>query len=248
MILDSQGCRSGCLEQLGYAQTGKGRQERLRAWVISRPETQAGAGGSPGRRRTDGPGGRQGGTRAEFAIEGKNSGEMLGLVGLEACSRAHASADLTFLLKVPFWGQGYATEAAGAVVWFGFKRLKLNRICATLLVRNTASARVLGKLGMTREGVMREAARRGDKFEDLVMVSLLRQEWAARTLRATAHSLACKIRARKQAGPPQPRPATWLFPHETSHMASKLPVGGPPGLVGVRPGEGPGRTAVPVAG
>jgi RimJ/RimL family protein N-acetyltransferase len=171
------------------------------------------------------------GTRAEFAIERKNSGEMLGLAGLEAVSRAHASADVTFLLKVRFWGQGYATEAAGAVVWFGFKRLKLNRICATLLVRNTASARVLGKLGMTQEGVMREAARRGDKFEDLVLVSLLGQEWAARTLRSTAHSLVCKIRTRRHPGPPQPRPTTWLFPHETSHMASKLPVGGPPGPV-----------------
>ena len=63
----------------------------------------------------------KGGTRAEFAIERKNSGGMLGLAGLEGVSRTYASADLTFLLKVPFWGQGYATEAAGAVVWFGFK-------------------------------------------------------------------------------------------------------------------------------
>jgi RimJ/RimL family protein N-acetyltransferase len=42
----------------------------------------------------------------------------------------------------------YATEAASAVLWFGFKRLKLNRICATLLATNTSSARVLAKLGM----------------------------------------------------------------------------------------------------
>jgi len=188
------------------------------------------------------------GTRAEFAIELKDGGEMLGLAGLEGVRTEHASAELTFLLKVRFWGQGYATEAASAVVWFGFKRLKLNRISAILLPANIASARVLRKLGMTREGVMREAARRGDKFEDLVMVSLLRQEWAARTLRATAHSLACKIRTRRQTGPPQPRPTRWLFPFETRHRASKLPVGGPSGPVGVRPGEGTGRTAVPAAG
>ena len=167
------------------------------------------------------------GTRAEFAIELKDGGEMLGLAGLETVSARHASADLTFLLKVPFWGQGYATEAAGAVVWFGFKRLKLNRISATLLLRNSASARVLAKLGMAQEGVLREAARRGDTFEDLALVSVLRKEWAAQALRSGAQSQMCKIRTRRHPGPPQPRPTTWLFPDETSHMASKLPVGGP---------------------
>jgi [ribosomal protein S5]-alanine N-acetyltransferase len=188
------------------------------------------------------------GSRAEFAIELKSGGVMVGLAGLEAVSAQHAPADLTFLLKVPFWGQGYATEAASAVVWFGFKRLKLNRICATYLRRNTASGQVLAKLGMAQEGVLRQAVRRGDKFEDAVMVSLLRKEWAAQAVSAGARSQMCKCRIRRQASPPGPRPTVWLFPHESSHMASKLPVGGPPGPVGVRPGEGPGRTAVRAPG
>jgi RimJ/RimL family protein N-acetyltransferase len=125
----------------------------------------------------------------------------------------HASADLSFLLKVRFWGQGYATEAAGAVLWFGFKRLKLNRIGAEFLPTNTASSRVLGKLGMTQEGVMPEAARRGDTFQDLVLVSLLRKEWAAQALRSGPQSQGCEIRTRRHPRPPQPRPTGWLLPY-----------------------------------
>ena len=98
------------------------------------------------------------GTGAEFAIELKDGGEMLGLAGLEAVSTAHASADLTFLLKVRFWGQGYATEAAGAVLWFGFKRLKLNRICATLLPTEHL---LRPSAGQARHGTGRGDARGG---------------------------------------------------------------------------------------
>ena len=63
------------------------------------------------------------------------------------------------------------------VVWFGFLVLKLNRIYARHLVSNAASARVLTKVGMKREGVLREFARRPKGFEDVVMRAILRREW-----------------------------------------------------------------------
>jgi len=52
------------------------------------------------------------GTAAEFGIELKSGGELLGLVGLDSIDAAHASAEPSFLLQERFWGQGYATEAA----------------------------------------------------------------------------------------------------------------------------------------
>jgi len=52
------------------------------------------------------------GTAAEFGIELKSGGELVGLVGLDSIDAAHASAELSFLLHERFWGQGYATEAA----------------------------------------------------------------------------------------------------------------------------------------
>ena len=117
------------------------------------------------------------GTRAEFVLELKSGGEVVGLAGLDRREAGPAAAELAFLLKVGFWGQGYGTEAAEAVVDFGFKRLKLNRIYARHLASNTASGRVLAKLDMRQEGVLREFAVRGNGFEDAVLVSLLRREW-----------------------------------------------------------------------
>jgi RimJ/RimL family protein N-acetyltransferase len=117
------------------------------------------------------------GAVAEFAMEPKSGGDVVGLVGLDAREAGPASAELAFLLKVGFWAQGYATEAAQAVVEFGFKRLKLNRIYARHLASNTASGRVLAKLGMREEGVLREFAPKGEGFEDAVLLSLLRREW-----------------------------------------------------------------------
>ena len=52
------------------------------------------------------------GTAAEFGIELKSGGELLGLVGLDSIDAAHAPAELSFLLHERFWGQGCATEAA----------------------------------------------------------------------------------------------------------------------------------------
>jgi [ribosomal protein S5]-alanine N-acetyltransferase len=117
------------------------------------------------------------GTRAEFALELKSGGEVVGLAGLDRREAGPASAELAFLLKVGFWGQGYATEAAEVVVDFGFKRLKLNRIYARHLAGNSASGRVLAKLGLRQEGVLREFAPKGNGFEDAVLLSLLRREW-----------------------------------------------------------------------
>jgi [ribosomal protein S5]-alanine N-acetyltransferase len=120
------------------------------------------------------------GIGAEFGMELKSAGTMIGLAGFGGLDADHASAELAFLLKVPYWGQGYATEAAHEVVSFGFKHLKLNRICARHLVSNAASAKVLAKLGMKPEGVLREFARKGTVFEDVVLLSLLRREWDER--------------------------------------------------------------------
>jgi [ribosomal protein S5]-alanine N-acetyltransferase len=117
------------------------------------------------------------GAVAEFAMELKSGGDVVGLIGLDAREAGPASAELAFLLKVGFWGQGYATEAGAAVVEFGFKRLKLNRIYARHIASNTASGRVLAKLGMKQEGVLREFAPKGKGFEDAVLLSLLRREW-----------------------------------------------------------------------
>ena len=55
----------------------------------------------------------------------------------------------------------------------------------SLFVSNEASARVLAKLGMKQEGRLRQFARRGSGFEDVVVVALLREEWAGAGVQET---------------------------------------------------------------
>ncbi|HKB78454.1 MAG TPA: GNAT family protein, partial [Thermoanaerobaculia bacterium] len=81
---------------------------------------------------------------------------------------------------VPYWGLGYATEAAGAVVRFGFESLSLNRIFACHFVRNPASGRVLRKLGMQHEGTMRQHVRKWDEYVDLEYYAILHQDYIRR--------------------------------------------------------------------
>lgn len=67
---------------------------------------------------------------------------------------AHRRAELGYWVGLPFWGRGYATEAAAAIVRFGFETLGVSRIYAHHFMRNPASGRVMEKVGMRREGVL----------------------------------------------------------------------------------------------
>jgi len=79
-------------------------------------------------------------------------------VGSVGCHVRDHAAELGFVLARPYWGQGYATEAAMAVFAWAAGCEDLCRIWATCDVENTLSVRVLEKLGMVREGVLRRWA------------------------------------------------------------------------------------------
>jgi len=116
-------------------------------------------------------------TAAEFAIELKSPGQIVGLVGFDFIEKEHASAMVSCVLDERCWGQGYATEATCAVISFGFRDLGLNRIWAQHLVGNVPAGRVLAKLGLRREGVLRELARKGTRFEDVAVMAVLRRDF-----------------------------------------------------------------------
>lgn len=111
-----------------------------------------------------------------FAIALTETGELLGAISLAGISRDHARAELGYWIGVPYWGHGYCTEAAAAVVAYGFETLGLNRLMAHYFTRNPASGRVLAKIGMVREGLLRQAVRKWDRFEDVAVCGLLRDD------------------------------------------------------------------------
>lgn len=101
---------------------------------------------------------------------------LVGAVGLEL-ALDHGRAELGYWVGVPFWGRGYATDAARCLVAFGFETLRLHRVVAHHFVRNPASGRVLTKAGMRREGLLRQHIRKGDRFEDVEIYGVLREEF-----------------------------------------------------------------------
>ncbi len=100
---------------------------------------------------------------------------VVGAVGLKL-EEDSGIAELGYWVGVPYWGNGYATEAANAVLDYGFKSLVLSRIWARAFVRNPASSRVLEKVGMRHEGVLRRSIRKNDELLDADMFGMLREE------------------------------------------------------------------------
>ncbi|MEW6355103.1 MAG: GNAT family N-acetyltransferase [Planctomycetota bacterium] len=117
-----------------------------------------------------------GGTGVTFAITLKSTSELIGAISLMGIIRGHR-AELGYWIGRPYWRQGYCTEAARAVVRYGFEELDLNRIHATHFSRNPASGRVMQKLGMTHEGRRRQHVLKWGRFEDLELYGMLREEY-----------------------------------------------------------------------
>src|SRR5580765_2783461 len=106
-------------------------------------------------------------------------GRLIGAVSLYF-SLAHMHGELGYWIGVPYWGRGFATEAAEALSEFAFSALGLQRVQGRHFTRNRASGRVLEKLGMQLEGVHRSAFFRWGHFEDVAVYAILAAEWTAR--------------------------------------------------------------------
>jgi ribosomal-protein-alanine N-acetyltransferase len=117
------------------------------------------------------------GPETRFAITLRSDSELCGGIGLRL-DPAHQNAELGYWLGVPFWGQGYATEAGRAVVDHGFDRLGLHRIYASHFAHNLASGKVLRKIGMKHEGCLRGHIRKWSDFHDLEFYGMLRSDRA----------------------------------------------------------------------
>ena len=120
---------------------------------------------------------------AAFAVTLAPAGRLIGGVRLQIDGE-NARGELGFWVGRPFWGRGYATEAARAVIEYGFSVLNLHRIYAMHFSRNPASGRVMEKCGMVHEGRFREHVRKWGVFEDVDLRGILR-EYTTETLRVT---------------------------------------------------------------
>ena len=107
----------------------------------------------------------------------KDTGEPIGTIGLYGVKTEDFRAILGFDLLKEFWGQGYMTEAGKALVDYAFRDMGLNRIQASADADNLRSIAVIERLGMKKEGVMRQKDFYKGGFHDDVVYSMLREEW-----------------------------------------------------------------------
>ena len=107
----------------------------------------------------------------------ERSGRPIGNCGIRMKSPEASEADIGYELAPAYWGQGLATEAARAMVAFGFETLRLHRIWSHCIAENFASARVLEKLGMRLEGRLRENEWMKGRWWDTLLYAALEHEW-----------------------------------------------------------------------
>ncbi len=123
----------------------------------------------------------------DWAVEEKESGRMIGTCGFTRFDFPHNSGEVGYVLNPEFHGKGYATEAAGRVLRFGFEVLSLHRIEAKFMQGNDASYHVMEKLGMTFEGYRRDAMLVKGVYRTIGTCSILQNEFF--TLRKNDRSL-----------------------------------------------------------
>ena len=112
-----------------------------------------------------------------FAIDRLDDDLLIGSCYLAIRDEAARQAEIGYMLGVDFWRQGYATEAARSVIAFGFETLGLHRIYAEAVSENQASVSLLERLGMRREGLLRESRWFQNRWWDTSIYALLEQDW-----------------------------------------------------------------------
>jgi ribosomal-protein-alanine N-acetyltransferase len=115
----------------------------------------------------------------QFAITHRKDGYLIGGIGFHQVDREAERAEIGYWIAKPYWNNGYGTEAARAVVKFGFEVMKLNRIHAAHFSNNPASGRIMQKIGMKYEGCRRQHVRKWGELLDWECYGILRNEYLA---------------------------------------------------------------------
>jgi ribosomal-protein-alanine N-acetyltransferase len=119
-----------------------------------------------------------------WGIAHKDDPTIIGSCGYYGFHTWHMRASIGYELARPFWRQGMMTEALSAILALGFQEMDLNRIEAVVMPENSASIKLLEKLGFHNEGVLQAYENWGSKgFVDLCMLSLIKTERSEKELK-----------------------------------------------------------------
>jgi len=117
----------------------------------------------------------------QLAVEIKETGEMIGDVAVRIHNHDSRQAIVGITIALAYWRKGYGTESMTAVLNYLFNTLELHRVEADCDTRNTASWKLLEKLGFRREGHFIENFFDKGGYEDEYRYGLLQREWRNKT-------------------------------------------------------------------
>jgi RimJ/RimL family protein N-acetyltransferase len=99
-----------------------------------------------------------------YPIVVKSLGKIIGHCGLGFLEKT-PEIEVAYVLDSPYWGQGYASEAARAAIAYGFSKLNISRIVAVAFPENVRSIGVMRAIGMTPLGPARHFGATLVKYE-----------------------------------------------------------------------------------
>lgn len=111
-----------------------------------------------------------------WAIELKSNKKCIGTIDLRILED-NDKADFGYMLHRDFWGQGIMTSALSAVIDLAFAKLDLNRVEANYYIGNEGSGRVMEKCGMIKEGLRLKGVKIKDKYFDIVLYGILKENY-----------------------------------------------------------------------
>ena len=122
----------------------------------------------------------------QLAIVLQTTHLLIGTCGIRMATALAEKAELGYELHPAYWGQGYATEAARSLLAFAFQTLSLHRVWAQCIAENTASMRVLERLGMRQERRLPQHAWMQHRWWDMLVYTIDRVEWQEQSARGMA--------------------------------------------------------------
>ncbi len=109
-----------------------------------------------------------------FILENK---ELIGIVGFNRPDLVHKSVEIGYWLAKNKTGKGIITKCCKILIDYAFNELDFNRICIRCAVENKKSQAIPERLGFTKEGIARQDEKLHDRFVDLIVYSMLKEEW-----------------------------------------------------------------------
>src|SRR5271166_1018053 len=132
------------------------------------------------------------GRGAIFAICLRRGDLLIGAIELQRVG-SYNRAELGYWIGTKYWNRGYCTEAAKAILEYGFNVFWCHKISATHFIGNTASGRVMEKIGMKPEGVLRDEVLKDGKYVTVLRYGILnpRETEGTSPIRERTHGAEC---------------------------------------------------------